>query len=106
MSTSSSCTPNHLHHDAVLAASTAGKHVVCEKPLATTLSDTQELAEAAAQNGSGHRGAVRASSVCASARGARADRPHLAVADGTVVICTIFKALARPDGWRSDPARA
>ncbi|GAB3852576.1 Gfo/Idh/MocA family oxidoreductase [Nocardioides maradonensis] len=41
------CTPNDTHHDLALAALAAGKHVVCEKPLATTLSAAQQLAEEA-----------------------------------------------------------
>ena len=39
-------TANALHKEAVLAAARAGKHVLCEKPLALTLSDAREMAEA------------------------------------------------------------
>jgi len=35
--------PNHLHRDVVVAAAEAGKHVVCEKPLATTLAEADEM---------------------------------------------------------------
>jgi len=40
-------TPNHLHHPQAEAALNAGKHVVCEKPLATTPSESYELLQAA-----------------------------------------------------------
>ena len=37
------CVPNFLHHPVVLAAARAGKHVVCEKPLATTGGAAREM---------------------------------------------------------------
>ncbi|PTS79144.1 Gfo/Idh/MocA family oxidoreductase [Stenotrophomonas sp. HMWF023] len=45
------CTPNHLHHPMAQAALQAGKHVICEKPLATTLEDAKALAALAAATG-------------------------------------------------------
>jgi predicted dehydrogenase len=39
------CLPPHLHVPTALAALAAGKHVVCEKPLATRLSDCARLEE-------------------------------------------------------------
>ena len=39
------CTPNHLHRPMAQAALEAGKHVVCEKPLATTLEDARAIAD-------------------------------------------------------------
>jgi myo-inositol 2-dehydrogenase / D-chiro-inositol 1-dehydrogenase len=35
--------PNHLHRDIVVAAAEAGKHVICEKPLARTLREADEM---------------------------------------------------------------
>jgi predicted dehydrogenase len=39
-------TPGHLHHDQALAAADAGKHIICEKPLANTLADAKEMLRA------------------------------------------------------------
>jgi len=41
------CTPNHLHAPLAEAALAAGKHVICEKPLAVSAADAQRLADAA-----------------------------------------------------------
>ncbi len=35
--------PNDLHHEVAVAAAGAGKHVICEKPLARTLAEADEM---------------------------------------------------------------
>ncbi|THV32080.1 Gfo/Idh/MocA family protein [Glycomyces paridis] len=45
------CVPNHLHAPIALAAIAAGKHVVCEKPLATDVAAAAAMTEAAADAG-------------------------------------------------------
>jgi predicted dehydrogenase len=45
------CTPNHLHAPLADAALAAGKHVVCEKPLATTAAEAERLLDAADRSG-------------------------------------------------------
>jgi predicted dehydrogenase len=45
------CTPNALHFSMAKEALEAGKHVACEKPLATTVEEARELVELAAQKG-------------------------------------------------------
>ncbi|MDQ0728865.1 Gfo/Idh/MocA family protein [Microbacterium sp. W4I20] len=45
------CTPNATHAALALRALAAGKHVVCEKPLATNVADAQQLADAAVEQG-------------------------------------------------------
>ena len=44
-------TPGDTHKDVVLAALAAGKHVICEKPLANNLAEAREMLEAARQSG-------------------------------------------------------
>ena len=45
------CTPNAQHFPMVQAALAAGKHVLCEKPLATSVEDAREMAELARTTG-------------------------------------------------------
>ena len=43
------CTPGDLHAEVALAALEAGKHVLCEKPLANSLAEAEAMAAAAAR---------------------------------------------------------
>lgn len=45
------CSPNRYHAEHALAALAGGAHVICEKPLATTVADARRLVEAADQAG-------------------------------------------------------
>jgi predicted dehydrogenase len=45
------CTPTHLHASVAIAATRAGRHVICEKPLARTLADGEAMLAAARQAG-------------------------------------------------------
>jgi predicted dehydrogenase len=41
------CTPHHLHAEAAIAAARAGKHILCQKPLANTLEECDAIIAAA-----------------------------------------------------------
>ncbi|MCP4358364.1 MAG: Gfo/Idh/MocA family oxidoreductase [Chloroflexi bacterium] len=45
------CTPTHLHEEMVLSAASAKKHILCEKPLARTLTQAQNMLTAVAEAG-------------------------------------------------------
>jgi predicted dehydrogenase len=44
-------TPGNLHHPMALAAAAAGKHIICEKPLANTLAEAKEMLRAVEKGG-------------------------------------------------------
>lgn len=44
-------TPNHVHYEAAAAFLKAGIHVICDKPLTTTLKDAKRLADLVAKSG-------------------------------------------------------
>lgn len=48
------CTPNFLHMPIAIEAAKAGKHVVCEKPLANTLDDAEAMLAAVSNAGIKH----------------------------------------------------
>ena len=45
------CTPNFAHKDMAVMAAESGKHIWCEKPMATSLADAQIMVDAAKANG-------------------------------------------------------
>ena len=45
------CTPTHLHEEMVLQAAEAGKHVICEKPLARTMDQCRAMIAACQKAG-------------------------------------------------------
>ena len=45
------CSYHRLHKDQVIAAARAGKHVICEKPLARRLADLREIQQAVRESG-------------------------------------------------------
>ena len=47
-------TPGNLHHEMGVAAAQAGKHIICEKPLANTLAEAKEMLRAVEKAGVKH----------------------------------------------------
>lgn len=98
-------TPNALHADQVVAAARAGKHVLCDKPLATTVPDATRALEACRQAG-------RSLGITFQTRrhGGMAEAARL-VADGAIgriLVAEVEMSAGRnlPVGWRTDLALA
>ena len=72
------CTPNHLHEPLALAALAAGKHVVCEKPVALDAAGAARIAEAA---GRGRRASSPSPSSTASTPSIREARARVAAGE-------------------------
>jgi predicted dehydrogenase len=45
------CVPTNMHHKVTVAAAQAGKHVICEKPMAVSLEEADAMIRAAEDNG-------------------------------------------------------
>ncbi|WP_040440755.1 Gfo/Idh/MocA family protein [Roseibium aggregatum] len=99
-------TTNEKHHAQALAAIAAGKHVLCEKPLAMTLDEAGEMVRTAAGKGV----------VFATNHHLRNAGSHLAIREliasgriGKVLSARVFHAVNLPDalrGWRINDAAA
>ena len=103
------CTPNYLHADIAIAASRAGKHVLVEKPIATTLDEADAMNAAARDSGT----------ILMTAHNVRFAPPFVAVRDevasGTVGEVLGFRAAfghsgpqdwAPGSGWFFDAAQS
>jgi predicted dehydrogenase len=99
------CTPNNQHLEQTLAALAAGKHVICEKPLATTVADAQALADAAAAAGT----VAAVSFIYRFYPMVREARHRLSEASVWLLhggYVQDHQAKSDPTGWRSDPAQS
>ena len=99
------CLPDNLHYEVAKAALLAGKHVLCEKPLADTAHEARELADIAREKGVitrvGH----------AFPRNPVHDRARDIIASGEIGEITLFKGCQHidvfgdptaPYMWRAD----
>ncbi|CCM77193.1 Gfo/Idh/MocA family protein [Rhizobium mesoamericanum] len=99
-------TTNELHRDQAIAAARAGKHVLCEKPLAMSLQDAHAMAKAAKD----------AAVVLATNHHLRNASTHVAMRDaiaagkiGKPLAARVFHAVYLPahlQGWRLDKPEA
>ena len=107
-------TPNHLHRPVVEATARACKHVLCEKPMATSLTDAEAMIAACRENG------VRYATAFDQRFQARHRRLRELVREGrlgSITAARVHYACWTPadwspvtgeahDNWRVDPARA
>ncbi|MCR4375318.1 MAG: Gfo/Idh/MocA family oxidoreductase [Acidobacteria bacterium] len=91
------CTPGDSHADIAIAAAQAGKHVLCEKPLANSLADAERMLAAVERAGVAHM-------ICHNYR--RAPAVMLAkqlISEGALGEIRHYRGTYLQD-WMSDPA--
>lgn len=98
-------TPNSLHADQVVQAAEAGKHVLCDKPLATTVADAERAFAACRAAG------VRLGVTFQTRNHEGMSDLRRLLADGEIgavrlVQIEVSPGRALPGGWRTDPALA
>ncbi|MGY1692408.1 Gfo/Idh/MocA family protein [Geodermatophilus sp. SYSU D01105] len=98
-------TPNGLHAEQVVAAAAAGKHVLCDKPLATTVADAERAVTACREAGVG----LGTTFQTRRHEGMRDLRELLAGGEiGPVRLAQLQLGPGRmlPKSWRTDPSLA
>lgn len=101
------CVPTFLHREFVEKGLSAGKHVLCEKPMALTLEDADAIVNAAEKAGSkfmvahNHRFYVENVFVHETAMSGKI---------GNIYTCSAYRIGVTPDwsegGWITDPAKS
>jgi predicted dehydrogenase len=107
-------TPNHLHHPVAKAFLERGCHVICDKPLTTTVEDAEELCALADQHGLlfavtyNYTGYPMVKEARARARsGALGDVRKVVVEYSQGWLRTLLEAEGQKQAeWRGDPTRA
>jgi len=85
-------TPNAMHADQVVAAAQAGKHVLCDKPLATSVADAERAVAACADAG------VRLGITFQTRRHEGMDHIRQVLADGEIGGCAWSSSRSAPGG--------
>jgi 1,5-anhydro-D-fructose reductase (1,5-anhydro-D-mannitol-forming) len=98
-------TPNAMHADQVVEAAQAGKHVLCDKPLATTVADAKRAVDACEAAG------VRLGVTFQTRNQQGMSQLRQLLADGEVGSVRLVQmevGIGRmlPQGWRTDPSLA
>ena len=101
------CTPPHRHAELALAALAAGRHVICEKPLARTLEEARRVVAAAERS----QGLLMVGHVSRFEPDHRTARELVTAGEiGTVRQLTHSTTSTMPGwsegGWAADPARS
>ena len=101
-------TPNHRHAEVVGACAAAGKHVLCEKPMATTLGDARRMVDACGAAGVLYATAFdqRFHAAHRRLRDLVAGGALGVVSQARVHYACWLPADWAPDNWRVDPRRA
>ncbi len=102
------CTPTHLHFEHVIAAAHAGKHIICEKPIARTVEQGREMIrichDAGVQLLIAH--VVRFFPEYARAKGVVESGEIGQVAVTRLSRCGFKPAAHIPDSWFHDPEKS
>ena len=101
-------TPNYLHREHVLQAAEAGKHILCEKPMALTVADASAMVEACDKAGVKLGIALQNRQHPAHQEMRRlvaiGEAGNVALATGQY--CHDFPRDVPWSGWRNDPAKS
>lgn len=97
------CVANNAHAEISVQALNSGKHVLCEKPMATTLEDCEKMVEAASENG-------KFLMIGQNQRLAKAHvKAKQLIADGAIGTVRTFKTTfghCGPETWSIDPGKS
>ena len=95
------CSENARHAEMTIAAATAGKHVLCEKPLGLAGEEMQAMIEACSQNGV----QLMTAFPCRFAPAVQAAKHKLELGElGEIVAVKGYNRGLRGEGWFVDPA--
>ncbi len=95
------CSENARHKEHVVAAARAKKHILCEKPIATSTADAEEMIRVCREEGV----ALRIAFPVRHATAARLARDRIRAGElGRVLAVRSSNRGKRPGGWFADPA--